>query len=330
MDARGGANAKKTVVLITPVFNEEGNLAAYESTVKNVLMSRSDVDYRVVFIDDGSRDASWELICGICARDARFKGLRLSRNFGPHAAIHAGVMQAFPQADAMVVLACDLQDPAETVLEFVASWLGGNQIVWGVRRSRQDGLVRSKLSNGYYQLMRRHAMPAGSKFATGSFFLMDRKVAECYLKFREFHRITFAMVAWTGFRQVRVEYDRQVRLHGRSGWGLTRMLRTMFDSLVGYSQLPIMIANVLSFGLFLVSLVVAAYIVIDWLFYGTVQAGWPSLMFALSFFFGLQFFLMGLMGEYLSRIYIESVRRPTFFIADTTSGPSEPEDAHER
>ena len=314
----GKGGAKPTVLLLTPVFNEHEGLPEYERRVRAELMDREDCDFRVLFIDDGSRDDSWEIIEGICSRDQRFEAIRLSRNFGPHAALSAGFANG--DADAMVVLSCDLQDPPSAVLEMVEKWRRGAQIVWGRRRSRADGTFRKFCSQMFYELLKRHAMPRHSKFATGSFLLADRKVVDCYRQFREHTRITFALIAWTGFRQDVVDYDREARRHGSSGWNFGRMLKAMYDTLVGFSGLPMRLMTWAGIGISLLSFAFSAYLVLNWLLYGSRMPGWPSIMLGISFFFGVQFFCMGLMGEYLSRIYLESVQRPTFFIADRIGG----------
>lgn len=323
--ARHTGTGKPSVLVVTPVYNEEGGLADYERRVRQTLLDRQDCDFRVLFVDDGSMDRSWEIIEDICARDGRFRGLRLSRNFGPHAAINAGFDQG--DADALVILACDLQDPPEVVLEMVEKWRAGAQIVWGRRRSRAEGPVRKFLSNAFQALLRRHAMPRNSKFTTGSFLLCSRKVAECYRQFQEHSRITFALVAWTGFPQDVVDYDRDVRRHGCSGWNFGRMLKAMFDALVGFSGLPARVMTWTGLAISLLSMAFSAYLLLSWLLHGTQMPGWPSIMLGICFFFGVQFLFMGIMGEYLSRIYLESMRRPNYFVSQRAGGEPEQDGA---
>jgi glycosyltransferase involved in cell wall biosynthesis len=306
---------RPTVVVLTPVFNEAGNLSRYEKTVREVLMSRPDVDFQVLFVEDGSRDESWNMIEQICGRDSRFRGLRLSRNFGPHAALCAGLHHV--DGDAVVILACDLQDPPEVVLEFVERWRQGAKIVWGKRRSRADSRWRKSASGFFEWLLRRYAMPPGSLFATGSFLLMDRKVLDCYRQFQEGNRITFALVAWTGFDQAVVEYDRLARQAGTSSWGLGKMVRAAYGTFLSFSRVPFGLVTALGVSLFLFSIVFSVYLV--WCYMtGDPKPGWVSTLLVMSFFFGMQFIFMSVQGEYLSRIYAESVRRPLYFISDQT------------
>jgi len=319
-------NAPLKVAILTPVYNEEGSLYAYEQQVRDVLLSRYDHTFQVMFIDDGSKDKSWSIIREICLRDDRFQAIRLSRNYGSHIALSAGFYHA--EADAYTTLACDLQDPPETILAFLEKMKGGAQIVWGRRRTRGDASWRVWTSRCFSKLMRRYAMPAGSKFTTGSFLLINRKVAECLRQFNEHNRITFALVAWTGFEQAVVEYDRRQRVAGKSGWNFRKMTKTMYDAFIGFSFMPIRLMTFLGIGAFILTVPLFVYTVISWVT-GNPLIGWTSLMLTMVFFFGLQFLLTGIVGEYLYRIYAESVRRPLYFISERTSDNSGPShDSH--
>lgn len=304
---------RRAITVITPVFNEQESLPLYVETVRRVLLARSDVEFDVLFVDDGSSDNSWQLIERTCAADKRFRGLRLSRNFGAHIAICAGFDAA--RGDAVVILACDLQDPPEAVLEFVACWQAGADIVWGHRRQRDDLLWRRFVSALFGAAMRRYAMPRGSRFTTGSFLLADRKVVEAVQRMREHGRITFALVAWTGFRQEVVSYDRQRRRAGKSGWTFWRMVLTMYDAFVGFSVLPIRLTTALGIAISLFNVPLAIFIFANW-WLGNPLPGYTPVMLVLTVFFGIQFLLMGLIGEYLYRIYLEAMQRPLYFVAE--------------
>jgi glycosyltransferase involved in cell wall biosynthesis len=303
------------LVVITPVYNEEAGLPAYERAVADILFARDDIDVQVLLVDDGSTDGSWAAIRGICARSARFRGVRLSRNFGPHVAISAGVDRA--DGDAVAVLACDLQDPPETVLDFVAAWRRGADIVWGARRTRQDQRWRIWLSEAFFRAVRRWAMPRGSKFTTGSFLLMDRKVAECFRRFREHGRVTFALVAWTGFDQDVVHYDRRARAAGASGWSPGRLLRAAYDTFIGFSEAPARVITALGVSVFLLSVLFIVYLVATWLF-SQVAPGWTGIMVTVTSFFGLLFMMVGVIAEYLQRIFTETTGRPLYFVSRDT------------
>jgi dolichol-phosphate mannosyltransferase len=309
------ATARPRITIVTPVFNEAETLGRYEQTVRDILLSRSDCEFEILLVDDGSPDESWRLILDICRRNASFRALRLSRNFGSHIALAAALHHA--DGDAVAVLACDLQDPPEVVLEFLDRWQAGAKIVWGRRRTRDDQAWRIWTSRAFETLTRRYAMPAGSNFTTGSFFLIDRRVCECYCEFQERQRVTFAIVAWTGFDQAVVDYDRQRRQGGRSAWKISHMIRTAYDTFLAFSKVPFSMMTGIGAGMFACSVPFCAYLLVCWAL-GDPQPGWTSIMMALIMLFGLQFVLMSLLGEYLSRIYLESVRRPLYFISHDT------------
>lgn len=305
------------ITVVTPVYNEAENLARYADEVTTVLLDDQDIDFHVLLVDDGSADGSWALIEEIAARDPRFEGLRLSRNFGSHIALGAGFAAVDDDADAVATLACDLQDPPDTVLEFLEAWRSGADIVWGARRERGDERWRVWASKLFTRLLRKHAMPQGSQFTTGSFLLMDRLVLRCVQRFREHNRITFALVAWTGFEQQRVTYDRRKRLAGTSGWKFSRMMRTMYDAFVGFSTLPTRVMTTAAFAAFLLSAALVGYLLVVAVL-GSPVPGWTSQMLLLSAFFGVQFSLTAIMGEYLQRIHAEVLGRPLYFVSQST------------
>jgi len=309
-------NPLPLVLVLTPVYNESAGLEAYETAVSQTLLSRSDCDVRILFIDDGSSDDSWQKICAIAARDQRFRGVRLSRNYGSHIALSAGFANA-GTADAVATLACDLQDPPSVVMQFIDAWKRGADIVWGKRTSRDESLLKIWTSRAFERLIRRYAMPSGSRFTTGSFLLVDRKVAECFAQFQEHNRVTFALVAWTGFSETIVEYERQRRRTGRSGWTYGRMIKTMYDTFIGFSQAPIRAMTVTGTVVSMLTIPMAAYILYHRIV-GHPILGWTSTLLPITLFFGLQFLMMGITGEYLYRIYAEVVRRPLYFVSDST------------
>ena len=305
------------LILVTPVYNEEDNLDLFAREVSAVFFGRDDLDTRVIFVDDGSTDRSWAKITELAARSERFKGVRLSRNFGAHPALAAGLDSVDAASDIVATLACDLQDPPEAVLEFVEAWRKGAQIVWGARRSRAERGMREVISRTMETVLRRYAMPRNSRFTTGSFLLMDRVVLECFRQFREHSRVTFALVAWTGFEQAVVHYDRRSRRFGKSGWTLRRMLDTGYDVFVGFSPLPARLLSWIGFAVFGLSLIFLIYLVASY-FLHSVQPGWTGLMTAVTLFFGILFMMLGVMAEYLHRIFLEAKGRPLYFVAAHT------------
>jgi len=312
---RGNRTTPPYITVVTPVHNEEAGLDVYRQTVERVLFSQEDVRFDVLFVDDGSSDGSWRIIERICQENPRYRALRLSRNFGPHVALSAGIQHC--HSDAVCTLAADLQDPVETLLRFVAKWKGGAQIVFGRRRTRNDVAWRKWASSVFTRLVRKYAMPLGSRFTTGSFFLIDRLVIDAFRQFSEHNRIVFALVAWTGFEQDVVDYDRQARQSGTSGWTFGRMIKAMYDAFIGFSRLPAVLMTAMGAILFLLTLLMAVALTVIRLVDSTVLPGWTGIMVALCLFFGITFFMLGIIGEYLARIYVESTGRPLYFVSRT-------------
>ena len=311
------AGELKRVAIVTPVFNEVAGLQRYYDEIQRILLNREDYRFTVYLIDDGSTDGTWAIIEQLCAQDSRLQGLRLSRNFGAHTAISCGFHQ-IDDFDAAVVLACDLQDPPEVVLEFLQAWQKGAKIVWGKRRSRQDTWWRVIVSRIFNRLLRRYVFPKGSLSVTGSFLLADRRVVHCYRQFMEHNRVTFALVAWTGFNQAVVEYDRKHRVSGQSGWKLSSMFKTMYDIFISFSTAPIRLIVSLAAMFFVSGLAFSGYLVYLKLNDQVNLMGWTGIMTGLSFLFSIQFLINAVQGEYLSRIHTESTGRPQYFVSDQT------------
>jgi glycosyltransferase involved in cell wall biosynthesis len=303
----------KTLTLITPVYNEEDNLKRYYDTVKNVLLDKTHIAFNILFVDDGSLDSSWQQIEMLCQKDNRLKALRLSRNVGSHAAISAGLDHS--TGDACAVLACDLQDSPETILDMVDRWQLGADIVFAHRMQRHDGYLRGRTSEVFNKLLARFAMPKGSAFASGSFLLADKQVVKAYCSMREHHCITFALMAWTGFRQEKVFYNRAPRIAGKTGWSFARLFKALYDAFIGFSQIPIKAFLYVGVLTFLASVILATYSIWSYFLNPNATPGWTSLASMIGLLFGIQFLMLSVMGEYLYRIYIESMRRPRYFVA---------------
>lgn len=312
--------AKLTIV--TPIFNEAENFDSYIEKLGTVFSEAAGLKVSVVLVDDGSFDESWQKMQKLSENDSRFLAIRLSRNFGAHTALAAAFDHVPLDADIVATLACDLQDPAETILDFIKIWRGGADIVWGARRSRHDGIWRRVGSQVLVKLLRRYAMPKNSKFQTGSFFLIDRIVLDCMRQFREHGRVTFALVAWTGFDQAIVQYDRKARATGRSRWGYMQMLNTAYDVLIGFSPIPAKALTILGFLMLGGSVLLCVNLVLSWLFFN-VQPGWTGLMGTMTLCFGLLFVMIGISFEYLYRIFTEAKQRPLYFVAARSGNVSE-------
>jgi dolichol-phosphate mannosyltransferase len=306
------------------LYNEEKCFDIYVEAVERVLLSRPEVEYRCLLVDDGSTDRTWELIQQQCRSSPRFRGLRLSRNFGAHTAETAGLDVC--DADAVAILSADLQDPPEVILSFVEAWRQGADVVFGRGRMREDPTWRALASKAFEALLRRFAMPSGSKFATGGFLLIDRKVVECVRRMREANRLIFALAAWTGFRQAVVEYDRQRRVAGRSAWSFAHMIKSMYDGLIGFSGTIPRVVTLLGAFFAVIGFIATLYFLLNAIFFRPpARLEHHNGGHVLVFWNGFSYSWHDL--RYLLRIYVESTRRPLYFVAaDTAADELHPRD----
>jgi dolichol-phosphate mannosyltransferase len=283
--------------IITPAFNEATNLDAVYARLADAA-NRAGVDWEWLIVDDHSRDATFDVIRALAARDPRVRGLRLSRNCGSHTAIACGLHHV--TGDAAVVLAGDLQDPPETLAAMLAEWRAGAQIVWAVRRER-PGQSRQALgfSRVYYFIMR-HVVGMKEMPASGAdFFLADRTVIEAFRRFPERHVSVLALVTWMGFRQAFIDYDKEARRAGSSGWTLTKKIKLVVDSVTGFSDAPIRLCSYAGVALIAI---------------GVVLLGVNLLLAAVTGLAGVQLLALGVIGEYVWRALDEARRRPAYLV----------------
>jgi dolichol-phosphate mannosyltransferase len=274
-------------------------------------MARAAVPCEVVLVDDGSRDRSWEKMLALAGRDPRFALVRLSRNFGHQIAITAGLDHA--RGEAVVVMDADLQDPPEVVLEMLARWRAGADVVYG-RRSARGGETWFKKTSAaaFYRLIGSLAqveIPAD----TGDFRLMSRRAVTALQRLGERNRFVRGMVAWLGFKQEEVVYQRDARAAGETKYPLAKMIRFATDGLLSFSYAPLRLATWIGFTAAGLSLCYVLYAVLAWAFGWGVVRGWTSLVVAVLFVGGVQLLSLGIIGEYIGRIYDEVKGRPLYF-----------------
>ena len=314
-------DTRSLITIVVPVFNERDNLRAFYDAVNDVLRSLADYDWDFVFVDDGSRDGSFEVLRELAAADPRVRALRFPRNFGSHIAIAAGLDHC--AGDAAVIMAADLQDPPPLIREFVARWRESFDVVWGARTGRDDGWLRSWGMSMFYRLVRRFAIPTYPKGGTGSFCLISRPVIDAFRQCTERNRLTFGLIAWGGFRETAVEYHRPRRLVGSSSWTIGKMVKSAIDTFVSFSFLPIRAISFLGLAISGLSFLFGFYVVANKLWFGTRVEGWTSVMLAVLVIGGVQLVMIGVLGEYLWRILDEARERP-LYIVERTVGVSRP------
>jgi dolichol-phosphate mannosyltransferase len=302
--------------ILTPAFNEAANLPAlYERLVET--MRAIGGEWEWVVVDDHSRDETFTVIEALALRDARVRGFRLARNSGSHVAIMCGLHQA--DGDAAVMIAADLQDPPETLATMVGRWRQGAQVVWATRRSQSGDRSHQRFAALYYWIMR-HVVGMKEMPARGAdFFLIDRVVLEAFRRFPERNVSVLALITWLGFRQEYVEYDKQPRKAGQSGWTLSRKIKLVVDSITSFSDFPIRLCTYAGLALIAGSLVLLAWSIA---LLPELGGGVLFLLFLIVGLAGLQLVAVGVVGEYVWRGLDEARRRPPYLI-EAVAGQAE-------
>jgi dolichol-phosphate mannosyltransferase len=306
--------------VVIPCYNEEPVLRATHERLTRVLRGVNALDYELIFVNDGSRDRTQEILTELQLFDPRSRVLLLSRNFGHQIAVTAGLTEA--GGDAVVIIDADLQDPPELIPQMVQLWRDGNEVVYGIRIER-DGESRFKLwtAKVFYRLINRLSetkMPLDA----GDFRLLDRKVVEVLKAMPERARFLRGMVSWAGFRQVAVPYDRAARHAGKSKYPLMKMIHFAMDGIISFSLVPLKLA--IWTGFLAIWIAVAGIIVAiaDRLLDKNLARGWASLFVAVLFMGGVQLVSLGILGEYLGRIYTEVKRRPLYVVQERLGFPA--------
>ena len=281
------------------------------------LADLNEEDHELIFVDDGSSDGTAQILHGLCISSHKVKLLRLARNFGHQMAVTAGLEES--TGEAVVVIDADLQDPPEVIGRMLEKWEEGYQVAYGVRTDR-SGETRFKVltAKAFYRLINRLSetpIPAD----TGDFRLMDRSVVNALLSMPERDRFLRGMVSWIGFKQAPVEYERDARRAGRTKYPLGKMLRFAVDGILSFSIIPLKLAIWIGFcslGLSLIGIVTAFLERVYKLYDVTIGRGWASIFIAVLFLGGVQLLTLGIIGEYLGRIYLEVKRRPLYVIEE--------------
>jgi dolichol-phosphate mannosyltransferase len=306
--------------VVLPVFNEEGGLAALYGRLKAVLVAMQ-VTHEIIFVNDGSRDRSWEAILGLADRDRVVKAVNLSRNFGHQVAITAGIDVS--GGAAVVVMDADLQDPPEVIPQLFEKYREGFDVVYAQRRTR-DGETWFKRATAklFYRLIRRMTT-VDIPVDTGDFRLMSRRVVRDLRRLQEQSRFVRGLVTWIGYNQTPVMYDRDRRYGGDTKYPVTKMMKFALDGITGFSSQPLRLASHGGLLLATSSLALMGVFTIYKLVGGAgLVPGWTSLMVAVLFLGGLQLLAIGILGEYIGRIYEEAKRRPLYLVRETANLPA--------
>ena len=300
--------------VVVPCYNEEAIIPETHRRLVATLENVPALDFELIYVDDGSRDATLDLLRGLQRADSRVRVIALSRNFGQQVAITAGLAEA--AGDAVTLIDADLQDPPEIISEMLERWRRGADVAYGVRSEREgETTFKRWTSKAFYRLMARIA-DISIPLDAGDFRLMDRKVVNAFLTLQERDRFLRGMVAWVGFRQEPVHYHRTARSAGETKWPFVEMVHLAMDGIVSFSFMPLRLATWAGFlaaGLALLGIVYAVFIRI---FTDAWLTGWTAIFITILFLGGVQLVLIGVLGEYLGRIYGEVKRRPLYLVRE--------------
>ncbi len=297
--------------ILTPAFNESANLEALHVRIVET-MARLGGEWEWLIVDDHSHDDTFAVIEKLALGDPRVRGIRLARNSGSHIAITCGLHHV--HGDAAVMMAADLQDPPETLGAMLERWRAGAQVVWAARRQRPGDRSHAGFAAVYYWIMRRVVGMTDMPARGADFFLVDRVVIDAFKRFDERNVSVLALITWLGFRQAHVEYDKQPRAAGQSGWTIRRKMTLVIDSVTAFSDAPIRLCTYVGIALVAVGVLLGAFALIP---AGPLSLG-TALLAAMMGLAGLQLIALGIVGEYVWRALDEARGRPAYLIEALT------------
>ncbi len=304
--------------VIVPCYNEEAVLPELKRRLESVCRQQVRDAYEVILVNDGSLDGTWRLIQAMVSETPCFVGVNLARNLGHQLALTAGL--SLSRGDRVMLIDADLQDPPELLPQMMATMDAGADVVYGLRVAREgESFYKRAAAWVFYRVLSVLSEVEIPK-DTGDFRLMNRKVVDALAQMPEQHRFIRGMVAWLGFNQVPMLYTREPRAAGSTKYSLRKMVRFSADAITGFSISPLRLSSVLSFCCFVLSGVVAVYVLYAWFALNVVK-GWTSLLLLFLVFSGVQLLVLGVIGEYVGRTYVEVKRRPLFVVSEILANP---------
>jgi glycosyltransferase involved in cell wall biosynthesis len=311
---------KVVLSIVVPVFNEEAVLPETYRRLTAV-MEKLKEPYELLFVNDGSKDKSGVILEELAQKDRRVRVVHFARNFGHQAAITAGMDYA--QGEAVVVIDADLQDPPEVILEMVAKWREGYEVVYGKRIKREGETFFKRFTASLFYRFLQRMTNVDIPLDTGDFRLLDQKVVEIMRLLREKNRFVRGLVSWVGFRQIALPYVREKRFAGETKYPLRKMLKLAWDGITAFSDKPLKVASYIGFTLSLLSFIYLLVVLIGKLLGQSTVPGWASIVVINLFFNGVILIILGVMGEYIGRIYDEAKNRPLYIVEKVTTRENE-------
>ena len=308
----------KTTTLLVPVYNEESVLPQLFKRLDEFTKNTPNYQFEFLFINDGSTDKSFSIITEQSKKDSRISYINLSRNFGKEIAMIAGIDHV--KSDALVIIDADLQDPPELIQEMISYWEDGYDDVYARRNNRQgETWLKKKTSQWYYRILQKSTnIPI--QVDTGDFRLLDRRCIEALQKFRESQRNTKAIFSWIGYKKKEIFYNRDPRLSGQTKWNYRKLLNLAIDGITSFTTAPLRMATIFGFIVSFIAFVWIVYLLVRPLFGVSTGAGYSSLMAVILFLGGVQLLSLGIIGEYVGRIFIETKNRPLYLIEEYHAG----------
>jgi len=307
----------KTISCIFPVYNNAWSLNQLYDEMRKVFKETSTrYEYEFVFINDGSKDNTLDVMKELAAKDKNVVILNLSRNFGHQAAVTAGLERS--TGDAVIIMDTDLQDPPMVCLDLIKKWEEGYEVVYAQRRTRQDSFLKKLTADLYYRILSSLSsidIPRN----TGDFRLVDRKVVDVVCNMKEYNRFLRGMFSFVGFKQIAVPFDRLARREGKSEYTIKKMIKLGKDGIFGFSDVPLKLVSRLGFIVSFLSVIGIIYALVSKLFFTTTVPGWAMISVSVFFMGGVQLLMLGVIGEYIVRIHSEVRDRPNYIISEEIS-----------
>jgi glycosyltransferase involved in cell wall biosynthesis len=304
----------KKISILIPTYNEQEVLRHLYERLHKLAGETEGYDFEFLFVNDGSRDKTLEIIKTYAVKDPRIAYVNLSRNFGKETAMIAGLDHV--TGDATVIIDADLQDPPELIPEMIHYWEDGYDDVYARRRSRAGESWLKKVTSGLFYKLLQKSTNIPLQQDTGDFRLLDRRCVEALKKFRESQRYTKGMFSWIGYEKKEILYDRDPRAAGETKWNYLKLVNLAIDGITSFTTAPLRISSFLGTGVSFIAFIYIIYLVVRTIFKGSDLAGYPSMMAVILFLGGVQLLSLGVIGEYIGRIFNETKNRPLYFVEE--------------
>ena len=301
----------KKVTILLPVYNEEASFPLIAKCMEKVVRDNSNYEWEFLMVNDGSTDNTLQQMVKLHQMDSRYNYIDLSRNYGKEVAMMAGFDYA--TGDALIIMDADMQHPVDVIPEMLKYWEEGYDDVYAQRQNSHESWLKRKTSQWYYKLLQSLTRVPIQK-DTGDFRLLDRSCVEALKQMRESERNTKGMYSWIGFRKKGIYYQQQERQEGKSKWSVMSLVNLALNGIMSYTTAPLRLASVLGLVVSLVAFLYLIYIIIVTILYGDPVRGYPTIMVTVLFLGGVQLLSLGILGEYLGRVFNEVKRRPGYFV----------------